>query len=194
METIEAIQTRRSIPKVQETQPSRELIEKVIEVAQWAPNHYHTEPWSFEVLTGAGRDKLGKAYGRINIEELGPEAAEEEKVLAREKGFTKARRAPVIIVVKVQPSEQKNVIFVEEVAATACAVQNMLLAAHSIGLGAMWRTGKPAYHPIMKETFGVTGEGLVLGFIYIGISALKGHPRQPKKRPLDEVVKWVDEA
>lgn len=192
MDVIEAIKTRRSMPKVQDIIPSTELINKILDAAQWAPNHYHTEPWSFEVLTGAGRDKLGTAYGRINSEELGEEASESEKQSAIEKGLTKARRAPVVIVIKVQPSEQKNVVFVEEVAAVSCAVQNMLLAAHSLGLGAMWRTGKPAYHPIMNETFDVSKPGFVFGFLYIGIPLSDIHPKTPKKRPLDEVITWID--
>ena len=158
MDIIEAIKTRRSIPKLQEAVPSKELLTKVIESAQWAPNHYHTEPWSFEVLIGQGRDKLGKAYGRINIENLGVDATEEDKKEAYEKGLTKAHRAPVVIVAKVKPKEHERVVFVEEVAASACAVQNMLLTAHNLGLGAMWRTGKPAYHWIMKETFELEGD------------------------------------
>ena len=194
MDVIEAIHTRRSVSKVRESAPNKELLTKVLEAALWAPNHYHTEPYSFEVLIGEGRDKLGDAYGRINIEALGPEASEEQKQEVYAKGLAKARRAPVVIVVKVQPSNQKNVVFVEEIAASACAVQNMLLAAHSLGLGAMWRSGNPAYHSIMKETFGVTGDGLVLGFVYLGYPLEDSLKKTPKRRTLDEVIEWVEKA
>jgi nitroreductase len=193
MDVIEAIETRRSIPKVQDTAPSKELITKILAASQFAPNHYHTEPWSFEVLTGSGRDKLGKAYGLINMDNLGDEATESEKQEAFEKGMLKARRAPVIIVIKVQPSGQNNVVFVEEVAAVACGVQNMLLTAHSLGIGAMWRTGKPAYHPIMNKTFGMSDPGFVFGFLYIGFPLEDIQLKPRKKRPLDDIVQWTDQ-
>ncbi|HET6871538.1 MAG TPA: nitroreductase [Sporolactobacillaceae bacterium] len=192
MDIIEAIKTRRSIPKVQDTIPNKELIMEVLEASQWAPNHYRTEPWSFEVLTGSGRDKLGAAYGRIQVDGLGAEIEESERQAAYEKGLAKARRAPVVIVIKVQPSDQKNVVFVEEVAATACAVQNMLLTANSLGLGAMWRSGSPSYHAIMNETFGMKAPGFVFGFLYIGFPIEGLHLHPPKKRPLNEVVQWTD--
>ncbi|MGV3487966.1 MAG: nitroreductase family protein [Tuberibacillus sp.] len=194
MDVFEAIHTRRSVSKVQETVPEKAVINKVLEASLWAPNHYLTEPYTFEVLIGEGRDKLGSAYGRINVEALGPDATEEEKREAYDKGLKKARRSPVVIVVKVQPSDRKNVIFAEEIAATACAVQNMLLTAHGLGLGAMWRSGNPAYHPIMKKTFGVTGDGLVLGFIYLGYPVEGFQKIAPRKRPLEDVVQWVDKV
>jgi nitroreductase len=194
MDVLEAIHTRRSVSKVQEKVPDKALIHKVLEASLWAPNHYLTEPYSFEVLIGDGRNKLGQAYGRINQEALDPDASDEDKKKAYEQGLAKARRAPVVIVVKVHPSDQKNVIFVEEVAAAACAVQNMLLASHALGLGAMWRSGNPAYHPIMKETFGMTGEGFVLGFVYLGYPQEGYVKHPPKKRPLDSVAKWVEHA
>ena len=55
-------------------------------------------------------------------------------------------RAPVIIAVGIEPSDKNNVLVAEEYAAVNSAIQNMLLAAHSLGLGAVWRTGKITYH------------------------------------------------
>ncbi|GGH85040.1 nitroreductase [Pullulanibacillus pueri] len=191
MELMDVIKQRRSIGKVTEEVPKRELIEKLLESARWAPNHYRTEPFSFVVLSGKGRDKLGDVYGRINVEELESTATDEEKKEAYEKGLKKARRAPYIIIVRLEPGTASKVVFAEEIAATACAVQNLLLTATDLGLGAIWRSGQPSYHQFMKEAFQVSEEGLVLGFVYVGYPAQE--PKTPPKKELIDMVEWIED-
>lgn len=190
MDVMRAIRTRRSVGKVKETVPERELIERLLESARWAPNHYKTFPWRFTVLTGEGRNRLGEAYAKISIENLS-EPTDEARRDAYDRGIRKAKRAPVVIVVKVEPDPREKVKWVEEVAATACAVQNMMLTAHALGLASKWRTGEPSYHKIMKETFGVSKEGLVLGFLYVGYPETQ--PDAPEKKPYQDFTTWITE-
>lgn len=167
MNVEEAIRTRRSIGKVKQDPVPRELLERVIEAAVWAPNHHRTEPWRFVVLTGEGRRRLGRAYAAIAGEKLDAADAQREQQLARE--AAKALRAPVVIAVACSPSaEEPKVLPAEELAAVHAAVQNMLLAAHACGLGAIWRSGAPAYHPAMKRALGFTETDEVVGLIYVG--------------------------
>ncbi|MCL5067660.1 MAG: nitroreductase family protein, partial [Thaumarchaeota archaeon] len=56
----------------------------------------------------------------------------------------------------------------EEVLACGAALQNMLLAAHSLGLGAAVRTGKSAYSREVREYLGLRDEESVSGFVYLG--------------------------
>ncbi|TCP32369.1 nitroreductase [Scopulibacillus darangshiensis] len=190
MDVIEAIHTRRSLGRVKEETPEKAEIEKVLEAARWAPNHFKTEPWRFTVLTGDGRKKLGDAYGQINTEKL-VDPNEEEKASAYEKGIKSALRAPVIIVVTAEPSELERVKEIEEILATGCAVQNMLLAAHANGLGAIWRTGDTAYTDIMKKSFCTSDKGIVLGYVYLGYP--NGDKPVTDKKPVEEVTTWVSE-
>lgn len=190
VDVIKAIRTRRSIGKVKDAMPEKEMIEQILESSRWAPNHYKTFPWRFAVLTGEGRNKLGEAYGKINVEAL-QSPKEEERQNAYEKGLNKAMRAPVVIVIMVEPSAQEKVKWVEEVAATACAVQNMMLTAHALGLASIWRTGEPAYHAIMKETFGISDKGLILGFLYIGYP--ESEKAAPEKKPYQAFTTWITE-
>jgi len=191
VELTEVIKKRRSIGNLTDEVPDRQVIEQLLESARWAPNHYRTEPYSFIVLSGKGRDRLGDAYGRINQEALGDNASEEDKQAAYDKGMKKAHRAPYIIIVRLEPSSLTKVVFAEEIAATACAVHNILLSVTDVGLGAIWRSGDPTYHSIMKKTFDVSEEGLVCGCVYVGYPATV--PQDPKKRPLNEMVTWVSE-
>ncbi|WP_085523350.1 nitroreductase family protein [Tuberibacillus sp. Marseille-P3662] len=191
MDVNEAIKTRRSVRKVSDKVPDRETINSILESGRWAPNHFKTEPYHFEVLIGEGRQKLGNVYGNINIEQLqNPTDQTKEQVYGR--GMEKAYRAPVVIVVKVEPSDREQVVFLEEIASTSCAVQNMLLTIHNLGLGAIWRTGQPSYHEKMKEAFNVSENGLVLGYIYLGYPVDESDP--PKKRSLNDVVTWTENA
>lgn len=91
----------------------------------------------------------------------------------------KALRAPVIVAVAVEPDPQA--ILSEEVAAGAAAVQNLLLAAHGLGLGAIWRTGGPANDPVVKAFFGLAPSAHLIGFVYLGWpdGPAPTKPRQP---------------
>lgn len=191
MDVLEAIKTRRSIRKVKDELPPKELIIEILEAARRAPNHFNTEPWHFTVLTGEGRAKLGKVYGKINQSGLeNPDQAALDDAMA--KGIAQAKRAPVIIVVAIEPSDNPKAKKVEEIAATACAVENMLLAVHSLGLGAIWRTGNPSYTDLMKQSFDVSGEGLVLGYLYIGYPEEGVAPKGPDRKTVDEIADWVE--
>lgn len=192
METIDAIQTRRSIRKVLDKEPDRALIEKILDAARKAPNHMNTEPWHFTVLTGEGRNRLGNVLGRLNQQKL-KDASETTLNDALASGIAKAKRAPVVIVVTVEPSDNPKVFEIEEIAATAAAVENMLLAAHSLGLGAMWRTGAPTYTAEMKNEFGESKRSLILGFIYIGYPDPNQKTTIPDRKTVDQVTTWVNE-
>ena len=68
----------------------------------------------------------------------------------------------------------------EQVLAVGAAVQNIMVAAHALGLGAMWRTGDLANDPSVKAKLGFAAKDQVVGFIYLGT------PATPPKRLPDE--------
>ncbi|GEB78333.1 nitroreductase family protein [Sporolactobacillus inulinus] len=191
METIKAIQTRRSVRKVSDKEPSKELIEQILDAARRAPNHMNTEPWHFIVLTGEGRNKLGAVYGKEN-QKLLKDANQETVNAAYEKGIASAKRAPVIIVVTMEPSDNPRAVAIEDVAATACAVENLMLAAHELGLGSIWRTGGAAYTEEAKKAFGVSEKGRVMGFVYVGYPEEGVVPKVPERKSVAEISEWID--
>ena len=149
METLEAIHTRQSIGQVKPDPVPRDLIEKILSAAVQAPNHYKVRPWRFVVLTGAARNKLGEAMA-YSTKASKPDATEDEL----QKDRAKPLRAPVVIAVAVDKPGLTKAKEIENVCATAAAVQNMLLAAHALGLAAMWRTGPSATDPAIKQFLG----------------------------------------
>ena len=78
---------------------------------------------------------------------------------------------------------------VEEICATATAVQNIYLSVAAYGLGGYWTTGGVTYNEKAKPFFGLENEDKLLGFFYIGYVAV---PSPAKNRaPVDEKVQWV---
>src|SRR5262245_59578717 len=150
MELFEAIHTRQSVSKVRPDPVPRELIEKLLSAAAQAPNHHKVRPWRFIVLTGAARERLGEAMG-TSLLRRNPNAVPEAVAAERAKPL----RAPVLIAVGVDKATQPKVVEIENVSAASAAAQNMLLAAHALGLGAMWRTGDAAFDPGVKAALGL---------------------------------------
>ncbi|MDP4088698.1 MAG: nitroreductase [Bacillota bacterium] len=189
MEVLEAIKTRRSIGKVKDEMVPKGLIKKVIEAGIWAPNRYLTEPWRFFVISGEGRNSLARAMEDIVIQS-GVDVESEEGKKKLEKERSKPFRAPVIITVAAEVTENGKALRIEELGAVYAAVENMLLAAHGLGLAAYWKTGNACYAPQMKEFFGLKEKDEVLAFIYLGYADMEKNP--PHKRPAAELTKWID--
>lgn len=188
MNVEEAIRTRRTIGRVKKEPVDRALIERLLDAATWAPSHHNTQPWSFIVMTGEGRARLGEGYARVSAAAVpGLSGQPLEDRLAKER--TKAYRSPVIIAAVCSPSDDPRAVLAEELAAAQAAVQNLLLAAHANGLGAIWRSGDPMYHPLMKETFGLTGEQQFVGFIYIGYPDMTAP--DPQRIPAAAKTVWL---
>jgi nitroreductase len=183
------IRGRRSIGKVKDESVPKELVEKLIDAAVWAPNHFHTEPWKFIVMTGEGRRTLGQAFADIAAESM-LDLQELEREQRLEKEMAKSFRAPVVIAAVCVPSDTPRVKIEEELAAVHASVQNLLLMAHASGLGAIWRTGDPAYHKTMKLAFGLVGSEQIVGFIYIGYSDMK--TLAGKRSPGTEKTVWLE--
>ena len=85
---------------------------------------------------------------------------------------------PTIVAVSV-PRVETKIPFSELVAATCAAVQNILLAAHALGLGAIWKTGPAATDPNVKAKLGIDPADEVVGFVYLGQPAEPPAPRHP---------------
>jgi nitroreductase len=167
-------------------------VEKVIAAAAWAPNHFKTEPWRFAVVSGQARVYLGavieeslRAAMQTGADEGNP--SQTADLLQKERN--KPLRAPIVIAVAAVPSQQPKVVEAEELAAVAAGVQNMLLAAEAVGLGAMWRTGKPAYDPRVKAFLGFPENAHIVAFVYLGYPDLP--PQRPRVRTATRHTQWL---
>ena len=163
MDALEAIFMRQSVKLVRPDPVPRELIEKLLAAGAQAPNHHKVRPWRFVVLTGTARDALGAVLADA-LAARNPAAPPEALAVERAKPL----RAPVVIAIGVDKATAPKVDEFENACAAAAAAQNILLAAHALGLGGMWRSGDPIFDPLVRQALGFAADQQMVGFIYIG--------------------------
>ena len=188
MDTLTAIHQRRSIGRLGPPAPSDDDLRTILEAAVVAPDHDELRPWRMVVLAGDAKVAFGEVLAQAYDARCA--AAGAEPVPAkREKELTKLGRAPLVLVVAAVHRPSDKIPFEEQYAAVAAAAQNILLAATALGYGSMWRTGDPAYDPMVKDALGLAPEDAIVGFVYLGSPLPDGRP--PSERPpvdLDAVV------
>lgn len=185
MDVLDAIYQRRSVSKVSADPLPRELIEKLLGAAVQAPNHYKVLPWRFFVLTGDARLRLGDAMAeslRMRKPETPLETLDAERA--------RPLRAPVLIAVAADLPRLEKLTEIENVSAVAAAIENLLLAAHALGLGAIWRTGPASRDEVVKRFLGLAPEQHIVGFVYIGYPITSP---EPNERPSFEAnTMWME--
>ena len=184
------IKHRRSIfpPQYSDDSIKKEVIQQIVENANWAPTHKLSEPWRFTIFSGNGLKKLADfmaaLYKKVSLEQ---NSFNEDKY---QKLKTKPLRASHIISIGMKRDEKERMPEIEEVEAVACAVQNMCLTATAHGVGSYWGSGGITYFEDAKSFFGLGVKDKLLGFLYLGIP--KTMPPAGKRRPIEEKVTWVE--
>ncbi len=183
MDALEAIRTRTSVSALTDPGPTDAQLAAILEAGARAPDHGRLRPWSFLVVRDEARNLLGEVLAEAT-RLSDPQAS--AALLDRER--QKPLRAPVILVVAVTPQPHRTVPEIEQVLAGAAAAQNVLLAAHALGLGTIWRTGDKAYDGHVKQALGLPPNAAIIGFLYLGTPA----PATPRKPAKDAVtaVEW----
>ncbi|HLF78827.1 MAG TPA: nitroreductase [Dehalococcoidia bacterium] len=189
MDVLEAIVNRRSLGKMRKDAPPRELVEQVLAAAVHAPNHHNTQPWRFFVLSGKAREDLGAELAeslRLRMTDLEPAKLDGFMVAER----AKPMRSPVLIVVGVTPERDDPMTVREDLQAASAAIQNMLLAANSLGLAAIWRTGDGAYDDHVKAYFGLRSQDEIAGIVYLGYPDTSLPPLPTREREVAPKTEW----
>ena len=190
MNINQLIRSRRSIyPGQYSGEPIDDgIIHDIMENANWAPNHYHTEPWRFIIYKEKGLVRLMSTLAEL----YKTHAGENFQQAKYDRYFARANQVSHAIVVAVEYGEKPNLPEIEEVEAVACAVQNMLLTASSYPeIGGYWSSGMLVYLPEFAEFLGLKENQACLGTVYLG--PLKKDAIQPKstRKPIGDKIKWV---
>ncbi|MGD1895070.1 MAG: nitroreductase [Cyclobacteriaceae bacterium] len=185
----ELIQNRRSLyPTVYNDQPVDDaIVNTMLENANWAPTQRLTQPWRFTVFTGSGLEKLGNFQADLYRKKA--EASGTFDTGKYEKLKQKPLQCSHIIAIGMKRDPKERVHEVEEVMATACAVQNMYLTASAYGVGGYWGTGGITYYEEAKPFFGLEPDDKLLGFFYLGMPKISKWP-ESKRDPIEEKVHW----
>jgi nitroreductase len=144
--------------------PDREQVEKILTAAGAAPDHGLLTPWRLVVIPPERRQLLAEAFADALVER-DLEATEEQKEEARQKAY----RGPFLVMVIARLDPELGATHPQErLISAGCAVQNMLLAAHAMGLGAGLSSGRGLYSGAMRQLFRLAAEEQPLCFLTMG--------------------------
>lgn len=184
MDALELLLSRESAVRLQEPGPGEEALDVILKSALRAPDHGRLRPWRFVVIPHDKRARFGDVLAdslRLRQPEATPEMLNRER--------QKALRAPLIVVVAARTTPNDKIPEVEQIISAGAAAQNVMLAAHAQGYGAMWRTGQPAYDAGIKRALGLASSDAIIGFIYIGTRVGASSPL-PRPVAGDLVTTW----
>jgi nitroreductase len=111
---LKLIKTRRSVREFKKVNIPAKTMEKILEAGRWAPSGLNNQPWRFMVLDGEKKDMLAKFTHYSYI----------------------IKGADKVILVFLDKKSSYNL--EKDLMAIGACIQNVLLYAHSIGLGACW--------------------------------------------------------
>ena len=184
MNALEALHTRESAAKLQEPAPDDAALDAILQAAVRAPDHGRLRPWRFIAIRGEALKRFGDVMADA-LKARMPEATAD--MLERERA--KALRAPLIIAVAARVQRGGKIPQIEQILAAGAAAQNIMLAAHALGHGAMWKTGDPAYDPRVKQALGLEPDDAIVAFIYLGTNAGSGR-NIPRPAPREFLTEW----
>jgi nitroreductase len=164
MELFDAIASRSTAKSLTGPGPTPEQIGRLLEAAGHAPDHGRLKPWRFIAVNGAERESFANAVAQSRRDQ---NAAFTDEQLELERD--KIRRSPCILVAGcVVRKDLPKVPEIEQVIATGAAVENLLLAATELGMGAMWKTGPAAYSARVKAAVGLAVDDHIVAILHLG--------------------------
>ncbi len=163
METLEAIKSRRSVREFTQESVSDEAIGEILDAGRWAPSGLNNQAWRFIVVrnmhTKVELSKLTN-YGHI------------------------INNAPVLIVVFLDKDNMYH--YTKDVQSIGACIQNMLLAIHSMGIGAVWLGEILKNKELVNKSLEAPESYELMGVVALG------HPveneRTSERKSLDELV------
>ncbi len=195
--TLNLIRTRRSLRRYEPRPVPEAVLNDLLEAAVWAPSAHNRQPWRLAVLqTAAAKERLARAMGarlRHDLEADGLPAELIEADVSR--SYDRLTSAPVLIVLSasmrdmdVYTDDHRNQNeYIMAVQSVAMAGQNLLLAAHSHGLGACWMCA-PLFCPdVVCAALALPDDWQPQGVIAVGYPA---QTREKERKPLMDSVLW----
>lgn len=162
-----------------------EQVKQLLQLADWAPTHKHTEPWRFIVYAGSKAKEFVQQHAELYRKSVPDEQFKKDKY---EKILGNAVNLSHLIVCVMKRDEQERIPEIEEISAASAAVQNILLGAESLGIAGFWSTGGMTHSSLMKEFLGLNSRDKVIGLIYLGYSDSVYEGK--RVIPVDDKITW----
>lgn len=189
---------RRSIRRYLPEPVSPKHVQQLLTAACWAPSAHNRQPWRFAVIQdAANKHRLAKAMGErlradLSADEVPTEAIDQDVT----RSYRRITQAPLLILLcltmrdmdRYPETERQQREWIMAVQSVAMAGQNLLLAAHALGLAACWMCA-PLFCPeVVVQTLDLPDDWQPQSLITVGHPAEK---RQKCRQPLAEQVYYV---
>lgn len=165
---LKTIRNRRTVLRFKTTSIKEEQIQTILEAGQWAPSWLNKQPWSFILIKDQKiKDQISKVVPTVFSEGI--------------------KEVPICILVAVDTLKDPYH-FIEDGSA---ATQNIILAAHSLGLGSAWvgvfnfKNEKDSSENTIKKILGISKTSRIISLIPIGIPKLSS---KSERKPLSQIV------
>lgn len=200
---LELLRARRSVRRFADQPVSREDLARLLEAARWAPSNHNRQPWRFLVLEDRERIRgLAKAVGQAlgaKLQALPSLASAYAGDLAHH--ATLFAQAPVVLVALHKHPVSVAGALLEglphpglvsgEPLSVAMAVQNLLLAAHALRLGACVLTAPLLVPETVAGALRLPAGHDLTCFIALGHPAES--PEPPRRKKLEQCCEYIDD-
>ncbi len=172
----EAIRQRRSIRRYLPREVPEAVVFEVVEAAGWAPSAHNSQPWRFVVIQNARvkrllAERMAEAWA-ADLARDGVTAEAAKRVERRER----FANAPVLVLacltmeglMKFPDSERQRIERDLAVASLGAALENLLLAAHAVGLGACWYCAPAFCKSLVREALRIPESVEPHAFVTLG--------------------------
>ena len=185
-ELSELIKNRRSVgPTMYLDKPiSDETIMSILENANWAPTHKKTEPWRFKIFKGDKLEELSEYLGYYYKTNTHLDKFSEMKY---KRTLKKPLKSACVIAICMYLDPNVTIPEWEEVAAVACAVQNMWLSCATLGIGSYWSSPKSIIEA--REFLGLDENEKCLGLFYMGY--IDDLEIKSERKPIKDKIEWM---
>ncbi|MDK9717123.1 MAG: nitroreductase family protein [Trichlorobacter sp.] len=181
METLEAIKTRRSIRKFSDQPVEPEKLQAVLEAVQQAPSWSNKQCWSLVVVQDqAVRTRISElSFVESFFATYGYKTNPAQKGLGQ---------APIVLVACADPQQSGDLRGEQYyMADLGIASQNLMLAAHDLGLGSVFVGVFDEEQ--LKSLLGIPAQIRIVGLFPLGYPAGEAKGGPPRK-PLSEFVHY----
>jgi nitroreductase len=173
----------------------------MIEAASWAPSASNRQDWEFTTITSPTIKKKMEDIVRNcwkSVLDKSQTGVIQEELEKYAKNFDWFSHAPVLIVISAKRPETflSNLLggAADDVAGTeisaAMAAQNLMLAAHALGIGSCCITGPLAAQDALKALLGLGQRRKIVCLVALGYPAEQ--PEAPLRKPVEKIAKYIE--
>ncbi len=196
---LDTLRQRRTVRLYRSEAVSKADLIRVIEAARWAPSGANAQPCEYIIVTErAALDAIDLALRERRARRMKLRADAEHKYALPSKDALADGSALIVVcadprLMRAFPSSQRADILVAEPmhtywASIGAAVENLHLAATSLGMGIVWISVDPDMAHVLRELLTVPDELEIVFCCPIGYPARV--PPIPTRRPVESIIHW----